>query len=428
VKTSGSVSVSVGFLAHSAVDNASFEDSYTPAWTPPGYLFMNRWTPNTDNTGFNGTASGQTILDFADNGLLPDRNLVAFIENDGSFQQNLEGLAVGGVHWLQYHYNVSANSANGNPVGGHRLTVSYNGKVIDAITNAKPVETAGSNTKPWYFRNVPFVADAASGALKFEHTVSDANKTPATVLFDAISVVLRGGDEVVIENPSFEASGKPPTTPYYFENDVAIAGWTVDPPNQWGVNAAGDPFCDNGQNPDQDLALFVQGAGKSVSQTILGFTPGERYQLSFAYNARLAGVKPQLDVSLGSLKLMSSVVAPVGGRNPFYRTNLVFTASAATLTLKFANSLATGDSTFLLDDVHIAHLSKSAPSLTIQLQAGQVRISWPIDSSGGFKLQTSPDLKGNWTDANLPVQTAGNDNLVVDAPSKNQATFYRLKQ
>jgi len=71
VKTSGSVGVSVGFLARSAVDNASFEDSYTPAWTTPGYLFMNRWTPNTESTGFNGTASGQTVLDFADNGLLP---------------------------------------------------------------------------------------------------------------------------------------------------------------------------------------------------------------------------------------------------------------------------------------------------------------------------------------------------------------------
>jgi len=428
VRISGNVSVSVGFLAQSAVANPSFEDSYTPAWAPPGYLFMNRWTPNTDTTGFNGTANGQTILDFADNGLLPDRNLVAFIDNAGSFQQNLQGLAVGSTIWLQYRYNVSANSAKGMPVGGHVLTVSYNGKVIDAITNALPVETAGSNTKPWYFRNVPFVADAASGALEFEHTVTDAANAPATMLLDAITVVLRGADEVVIENPSFEASGKPTTSPYYFENDVLIAGWTVDPPNQWGVNAPGDPFCDNGKNPDQDLALFVQGAGKTVSQTISGFTPGERYQLTFAYNARLTGVQPQLDATLDDLKLMSVQVVPVGGNNPFYRTNLVFTANAPTLALKFANSVAAGDSTFLLDDVHITHLRAPSPSLKIQLLNGQLQISWPIASSGGFKLQTSSALTGNWTDSTLPVQTSGTNNLVWDTWSANQATFYRLKQ
>ena len=428
VKTSGSVNVSVGFLARAAVDNASFEDSYTPAWAPPGYLFMNRWTPNTDNTGFNGTTSGQTILDFADNGLLPDRNLVAFIENEGSFQQNIGGLAVGSQHWLQYYYNVSANSANGNPVGAHVLTVSYNGKVIDTITNAKPVESAGNNTKSWLFRNVPFVADVASGALKFEHSVANPDNAPATILIDAITVVLRGSDEVVVANPSFEASGKPTTSPYYFENDVNIAGWTVDPPNGWGVSASGDAFYDNGLNPDQDLALFVQGAGKSLSQTISGLNSGERYQLSFAYNARQSTVKPQLSVSIGGKELMTVLVSPVGGKVPFYRTNLTFTASASSTTLAFANTVASGDTAFLLDDVHVTHLAKTGPTLKVQLQGSQVRISWPADANGTYQLQTSSDLKGPWANSNLPVQTIGADNVVLDTWTANHATFYRVKQ
>lgn len=161
-----------------------------------------------------------------------------------------------------------------------------------------------------------------------------------------------------------------------------------------------------------------------MSQTISGFTPGERYQLSFAYNARLTGVPPQLDATIGDLKLMSAPVVPVGGNNPFCRTNLVFTANAPTLALKFANSVAAGDSTFLLDDVHITHLRAPSPSLNIQLLNGQVQISWPIASSGGFKLQTSSALTANWTDSTLPVQTSGTNNLVLDTWRANQATFY----
>ena len=428
VRVSGSVSVSVGLLAHSAVDNPSFEDSYTPAWASPGYLFLNRWTPNTEDTGINGTANGMTVLDFADNGLIPDRNLVAFIQNEGSFQQNLQGLAVGSSHWLQYRYNVSANSAAGLPVGNHVLTVTYNGTVIDTITNALPVESAGNNTQPWYFRNVAFVPDVAAGALEFQHSVADATNAPATVLLDAITVVLRGADEVVVQNPSFEASGKPTTSPYYFEDNVLISGWTVSPPGQWGANASGDPFYDNGQNPDQDLVLFVQGAGESVSQTIGGFTAGDHYQLSFAYNARQTGVQPQLDATIGGLKLMSTPVVPVGGSKPFYRTNLVFSAGAASLTLTFSNSVAAGDSTFLLDDVHITHVMAPGPSLTIQLLASQVQISWPSASSSGFHLQTASALTGPWTDSKLPVQTQGTNNMVLDTWSGNHAAFYRLKE
>jgi hypothetical protein len=433
VKTSGSVGVSVGFLTRTAVDNASFEDSYTPAWTPPGYLFMNRWTPNTENTGFNGSASGQTILDFADNGILPDRNLVAFIENSGSFQQNLQGLAMGAPHWLQFRYNVSANSSSGLPVGTHRLLVTYNGKIIDVITNATPVESAGSNTRPWYFRNVPFVADVAGGAMKFEHIVDNEASAPAIILIDALSVVMRGPNEVVIENPSFEASGKPINSPYYFENDVNIAGWATEPANGWGVNAPGDSFCDNGQNPDQDHALFVQGAGKSVSQTISGLTAGERYQLSFAYNARQSTAKPRLRVTMGGQELMSAEVAPVGGKLAFLRTNLVFTASSASMSLKFANIVSSGDTTFLLDDVHLVLLGKTAPTLKIQLVFNSVRISWPADASG-FRLQRTPRLQGTWENADLPVTVVGSEKVVYDLVSGSgvpfvvPAQYYRLAQ
>jgi len=321
---------------------------------------------------------------------------------------------------------VSANSASGKPVGKHVLTVSYNGKVIDGITNAQPVESAGSNTKPWLFRNVVFVPDVASGPLEFQHSATDADNSPAVMLLDAISVVLRGANEIVVQNPSFEASGKPATSPYYFENDVNIAGWTVDPPNQWGVNTPGDPFCDNGDNPDQDLALFVQGAGKSVSQTISGFAAGEHYQLSFAYNARQTGVSPQLQVTIGTLGLMSATVAPVGGTKAFYRTNLVFTAAAPSLTFKFSNAVASGDSTFLLDDVHITHVSNQRPSLTVQLGASGVRILWPSDPAAAFKLQTTSDISGAWTDSNLPVQTEGANNLVIVPLSKDRAAFFRL--
>ena len=384
---------------------------------------MNRWTPNTETTGFNGTYATQTILDFADNGVIPDRNLVAFTENNGSFEQNLAGLAGGAQHWVQFRYNVSANGSSGLPVGSHNLALRFNGKLIDVITNAVPVEPAGVNSQPWHFRNVAFVPDAPSGALKFEHSVADASNTLATVLIDAISVVMRGAEEVVIENPSFEASDRPATSPYNFETDVRVSGWTVDPANGWGANASGDLFYDNGRNPDQDLVLFVQGAGKSVSPTVAGLVPGTTYELSFVYNARSTGVRPQLRVSMDNLELMSATVAPVGGTKPFYRTNLTFTATASTMTLRFANASTVSTSTLLLDDVHIRSPRPSV-TVTIQLAGNQVRLSWP-SSATGWKPVRADQVLGSYDDVGLVVTTVGDEQVVLDAATA-AAKFYRL--
>ena len=111
-----------------------------------------------------------------------------------------------------------------------------------------------------------------------------------------------------------------------------------------------------------------------------------------------------------------------------HRTNLVFTATAPTLALKFSNALTSGDSTFLLDDVHIIHLSKQRPSLGVQLTTGAVRIFWPIDPVSSFKLQTALDPAGLWTDSNLSVQTEGTNNVVSVPLTNARASFYRLKQ
>ena len=423
VATAGSVNVSVGFLAHSVVANPSFMNGPPALWPSPGDCFIDRWTPNTASTGLNGNWTTSLVVnDFADNGLVPDRNMVAFIDNDGSFEQNISGLAVGAPHWLQFRYNVSANSyVGGLPVGAHKLIVSYNGKVIGGVTNAQPVETFYSYTQPWYFLNLPFVPDAASGSLKFEHTVTDSANSPATMLLDAVSVVMRGADEVAVENPSFEASGYVTAGTHVFEDDINISGWTVDPANGWGVNKSDGPFWDNGMNADQDLVLFVQGGGKSISQTIQGLKAGASYQLSFAYNAR-TGVTPHLEVSMDTTVLMSSDIQPVGGTNQFYRANLAFTATTASMVLKFANT-ATGDTTFLLDDVHIA---SQAPSLTVRAVApSSVQLAWPASVSG-YVLQSSTSLTSGWSSAGLTPTVQGNQSVVTDSVLSGTTKFYRL--
>jgi hypothetical protein len=66
--------------------------------------------------------------------------------------------------------------------------------------------------------------------------------------------------------------------------------------------------------------------------------------------------------------------------------------------------------------------------LAIQLTTGGVRIFWPSDPASSFKLQTTSDLAGVWTDSNLSVQTAGTNNVVIVPLGNLQAAFYRLKQ
>ncbi len=322
----------------SFVRNPSFEKNYAAAW--PHYGAIDDWT-TTGGAGVN-DVSGP----FWDNGLDPDQGRVAFLQGAATMTQTLSRLNPTNQYWLQYFYNARTASAGTSL----EIDVSFAGNTLDTIPNVVAVGTG----KPFAFRNVPFIPGTDTGDLMFFNNPSG----DVTSLFDAICVVARSTNEVVLMNPSFEASGVV-AAPGYLTN---LAGWTVG--GQAGVNFGGaGPFADNGTTPDQDNVAFIEGAG-SLSQQVRGLVSGTSYTLAFAYNARSTN-SPHLQVKANNTVLFDQVVAPVGGSNPYHSTNITFRLTNDTVLLTFAQT-STNDQTVLLDDIHLVGQSSALPCLIVQ--------------------------------------------------------------
>jgi hypothetical protein len=347
---------------------------------------------------------------FADNGIMPDRGQIAFVQGIGTLRQMLYGLDPSKQYWVQLYAN-ARNCCGDFPVA----SVSFNGAALIPPT---PVPAVGAGN-PYYFVNLPFQPDAATGELAI---ISGPTLTGGdrTLLVDAVSVIARDASQVVMQNPSFEASGNPPWPGYI--QPASLAGWIGT--GNYGVNISGQgPFADNGVAPDQDNAAFLQDQGASLSQTVTGLVAGATYALSYAYNAR-GGNTPQLQVTLGETLVHDQVVAPVGASNPYRTTNILFTAASDSVTLTFTQAAA-GDHTVLLDNVQLA-----APPVRLTItrfSPTSVRLAWPTWAGATWTLQSAPALAGPWTDVNQPVNTEGADYAVYDgiAPA---ARFYRIQR
>lgn len=228
----------------SFVKNPSFESTVAPAF--PGYGPIVGWL-GTGSTGINRTAGpNDPAGPFGDNGLVPDREQVGFIQGGGSLSQQITGLVPGRNYWLQFRYNARACCEERSQA----LMVRFGGKVLASYPDLTPVADAGE--VDYYSASLPFVPDASAGLLEFIHEVASGD---ASAVIDAVSIVARASDEIVIQNPSFEASGSPPGVGYL--QPYAIAGWEGGAGGR-GVNVDGEgPFSDNGDVPDQDRTLFL---------------------------------------------------------------------------------------------------------------------------------------------------------------------------
>lgn len=393
-------------VGETLVANPSFENNYNLTW--PHYSAIDQWRSIPGcNPGVN-QAGGP----FHDNGLIPDRGRVGFVQGSGGLYQVLWGLRPGQSYWLQFRYNERLQ--DGGPIS---LTVRVNGQTLAAWPTVTPV--GGSN--PYYSASLPFTATAEYGLLEFLTTAS----VDATLLLDAVTIVPRTTNEVIVLNPSFEASGWPPWPGYIAPQP--LSGWTGT--GAYGVNRTGEgPFTDNGITSDQRSVLFLQGAGSSVSQTVGGLQPGAVYQVSFVYNARnCCGGVPRLRVAVDGSPVWETEVAPVG-EAPFYRATVSFTAQAPNATIAFANA-GQGDATVLVDDVRVAPPGALEVRLKIQYlrQTGEVRISWPV-AAGQWRLETALTLPGPFVDSGLipAVETGpeGDEYAVYDFVAG--AAFYRL--
>ncbi len=392
--------------------NPGFESN--PPTEFPTYGDVDDWT-GSSNVGVN-TVAGP----FHDNGLIPDGNQVGFVQVTNQLFQDMGGLTPGEPHWLQFYYNTR------NCCGG---SLSFQIKLDDTVLFEDGGFGPVGGEQPYYFAQVSFVPEGISGRF----SIDVAAEGDASLLFDAFTITRRGNNEVLVINPSFEATGADalPFPGYMGTADGAlmqpISGWELA--GNYGVNLSGPgPFADNGVNPDQDSVLFLQESALA-QQTITGLTPGGEYTLSFAYNAR-SGNAPHLEASLDGVVYFDEDVTPVGGTEPYAVASIPFLAPASSATLRFRQT-AEGDHTVLLDDIRVTAGEDVIPCLTVTPESlslgvgdmGTARVSVPQAA-----LNADPEISVEVSSSNPAVamlsgQAGGSVTLVFRAGEPTTQTI-----
>lgn len=393
----------------SLVRNPSFEATAAPG--APGYGDILAWEAEGGH-GLN-NATGP----FHDNGAVPDRLQVAFLQGSGKLRQRISGLESGKNYWVQFAYN--ARNCCGGTID---LAVNWDGVEIGKITGITAAGQGGAGDYPLY--HTSFVAASASGVLEF---VSKADGD-ASVLIDGVNIVQRTADEVIVFNPSFEAEGIADGVGYI--QPSKIMGWRAT--GGYGVNITGvGPFTDNGRGPDQDRVFLMQGNGSSITQTIAGLEPGAVYTFYVWLNARsCCGGEPtgyQVNLSGLAEPLAAGEMRPVGGSNPYLVLRAVFTAPDTTADLNIRHTSPVGDHTLLVDNVRILKGDVELPVIRQLVSVdpdGTLRLAWPVGGTEGMVLQSAPTVDGPWTDVGDPNVEGGN-NVVLQAPDQ-AARYYRL--
>jgi hypothetical protein len=353
------------------VSNPSFEDNYTTSANggivPDGWTTVGGWGVNQAGDPF-----------YNDGTLIPDRDRFAFIWHDGTMSQEISGLTPGKQYWLQFWYQ-GRNCCGGTM----EMLVSFSGVPIGAVSGVQLL------TGAFHFANMAFTPTNDTGTVTFQTTVTG----DASANFDAMNIVQRDPGNVVIMNPSFEASGPPTAStgnPPATDSGEVIAPalmagweWSTNQPGAYGVSLLGGVYADNGAIPDQDLVGFISGPG-SLSQTVSGLVANTPYQLSFSYNAQSApGADAHLQVIVAGKVIDDENVAPVGGSNPYHTKTLTFTPASATALISFAQTNANG--TLLLDNVSLVGQVPAQYALAFAptamdlaaTQIGQVQVTVP---------------------------------------------------
>jgi hypothetical protein len=397
-------------VTNQLVRNPSFElDS---AAGTVGYGAITGWdsTAPLANTGLN-----RAGMPFLDNGAVPDAAQVAFIQHTNTLSQMIAGLVPNTPYWLQCRYNARTG-------GTTQASVRFAENAIGAIPPVTPV----GGTNAFYTLTIPFTPATSSGLLEFAtNTTGDA-----TLLLDAVTIIPRGAGEIVLQNPSFDASGRIAYPGYL--GGAPIAGWTIT--GGVGLNSDGvGPFTDNGDAPDQEMVFFIQNAG-SLAQNISGLLPGSTYTLAYAVNTRSAGWTAPgtaYHVTYAGTTLGSEALSPVNGSNPYQQRYLVFNATAAAGELKFTVTSTTGDQTLLLDNIRLvpgnADPGNAPLILTHSIFAGNaLRLAWPLSGPASPRLQWSLTMQsGTWLDVTQPAVLEGSDFTIYE-PMDDSRRFYRL--
>ena len=398
----GTVAINV---VTSFVRNPSFDAG--PPNPGVGYGPIPAWSNAPASSGIN-----NGFMPFLDNGAVPDRDNVAFLQGGPqALTQQISTLVPGESYAIQAFYN-----ARGCCGGSIDLTVRFAGVNLATVLQVPPVGAG----QPFHFINVPFVAGADSGLLEFVAAAFG----DASLLLDGICIVPQTAAEVVVRNPSFEASG-PLAYPGYMG---ALAGWTTTGGHGINVDGAG-PFSDNGTAGAQDRVAFLQ-QHASLSQVIEGLAPGAAYTLTYLVNARSGdspGPAPYRVLVDGS-PVVEDAQDAVGPGNPYNLKSIVFTPAGTTAQLTFECTETVADQTLLLDDIHIFAGTGSVALSIAPLGGDAVDVTWPASAPASLVLKSSTTMEAStWSPVESPPYVDGGMNHVldvVDGPRK----FYRLDQ
>ncbi len=340
------------WVVTSFVKNPSFESAAAPGGV--GYGEILGWT--------GGSGVNNNTQPFFDNGATPDRSQVAVLQGTKSLSQLITGLTAGENYWLQFYYNARA----GGGTGKLDLSVKLAGTELVKITDILPAGAAADRGVPFYFTNVAFKAASTTGLLEFNATAQG----DVTLLLDAANIVQRDPVDIVVQNPSFEASGTIIGGVGYLQ-PTAMAGWTFQA-SGYGINVRGrDPFADNGANPDQDAVVFIQNAG-SMSQTLTGLTQNKKYTVLVWANPRnccSGAISTTLKVSVDDAVLLEEVLLPAGGSNPYPVKQVVFTAAGMEAVLKIEHAPEAGtDRSLVIDNIRVVPEGQIPPMIIAQPQ------------------------------------------------------------
>jgi len=139
-----------------------------------------------------------------------------------------------------------------------------------------------------------------------------------------------------------------------------------------GIGGPVNPFIDNGA--ETDAVLLLQGVA-FAAQTVVGFTIGQEYILSFNVNARnCCGDVPEGQLSIGgAIAIPFTPITPVGGDANYNVINVPFTAPATELEFRVdSRAAAGGDATLLLDNFSLTVVPEPSTVLTAMLGLGLI--------------------------------------------------------
>jgi hypothetical protein len=401
--------------------NPSFESGYDPnslahVGVIPGWT---NWSQSWGPSGINQQKSPEWGP-FADNGIIPDGSYVAYMRHEGFMAQPTAGYQVGETYWLQFFAN------------------SYSGADAPYLSAWEAASTAGTNAlisgmsivwvgdgEPFYFINVPFTAAATTGELKIG-TLPLNIGTDAILLLDGFSIIRRSSNDVVIVNPSFEASGTSNNYSIYGYKE-ALAGWT--PYTGYSlVQQANFVYANNGTIPD-GLNVLGLNEGTSASQDLHGLVPGTAYQLSVYVNAStLTSTNNPLAVfQMDSTTIGSTIVTPVGGSNPYTQLIYTFTAAAADQTLTLLNSANLGGSTLLVDNVRVVTGITFPPTISYGVSGSTLSLTWPEPYLSWYAQSNAVSVANPSAWYDIPgSQTA--TSLTISTGTAIPNVFYRLRK